>query len=309
MTVEILQWGCGNWGANVLRDLNGLGANVTVLVRGEESVRRAAEGGAARVVRSVDEVESADGVVVVTPSWHHADAIRASARLGCPIFCEKALVTDPSVETELVALCGERLFVMHKWRWHPGIEALCELAREGVLGEVHAVRSSRLGWGPFHEGVDGIDTLAPHDLSIVLAVLGSLPPVTAARGTRSAEGWCEFSALLAGDGPHAALECSTVSATRLRRVEVTGTLGSAVLPDTEAPAVELLLYGGDLGAEPDRREIPLAREWPLLRELRDFVDHCVGGPPPRAPAAEGFEVVRRIADLRAALDRGQTRPS
>ena len=289
----------------MLRDLVGLGASVTVVVRGEESERRARDGGAARVVRSVDEVERADGVVVVTPSWHHAEAIRASARLGCPIFCEKALVTDPSVEGELMELCGDRLFVMHKWRWHPGVEALGEVGREGVLGEVRGVRSTRLGWGPFHEGVDGVDTLAPHDLSIVIAVLGLLPPVVVASGTRSpvGAGWCEFSALLAGpDGPRAAVECSTVSATRLRRTEVTGTLGSAVLADTESPAVELLLHGGDFEAEPQRHEIPLAREWPLLRELRDFVEHCAGGPPPRAGAAEGFEVVRSIAELRAALE-------
>lgn len=305
MTLEILQWGCGSWGANVLRDLNGLGASVTVLARSGETVRRARDGGAARVVRSIDEVVRADGVVVVTPSWHHAEAIRASAPLGCPIFCEKALVTDPTVEPELMELCGDRLYVMHKWRWHPGIEALGELASEGVLGEVRGVRSTRLGWGPFHEGVDGVDTLAPHDLSIVIAVLGLLPPVAAASGTRSPDGagWCEFSALLAGpDGPRAAVECSTVSATRLRRAEVTGALGSAVLADTESPAVELLLHGGGFDADPRRREIPLAREWPLLRELRDFVEHCAGGPPPRAGAAEGFEVVRRIAELRAALE-------
>ena len=309
MTVEILQWGCGRWGVNVLRDLTDLGASVTVVARGEETARRAREGGAARVVRAIEEVDRTDGVVVVTPSWHHADAIRESARLGCPIFCEKALVTEPGVEDELMQLCGERLFVMHKWRWHPGIEALGELVREGALGEVRGLRSSRLGWGPFHENVDGLDTLAPHDLSIVIAVLGFLPPVAAATGTRSPDraGWCELSALLVeGDGPRAAVECSTVSATRLRRVEVTGTHGSAVLADSEAPVVELLLHGSDFAAEPERREIPLAPEWPLLRELRDFVNHCAGGPPPRADAAEGFAVVRRIAELRAALDGDQT---
>jgi hypothetical protein len=61
--------------------------------------------------------------------------------------------------------------------------------------------------------------------------------------------------------------------------------------------------------EPERREIPLAHDWPLLRELRDFVEHCAGGPPPRADAAEGFQVVRRIADLRAALGRDQASSS
>jgi hypothetical protein len=43
----------------------------------------------------------------------------------------------------------------------------------------------------------------------------------------------------------------------------------------------------------------------LLRELRTFVEHLQGGPPPRSSAAEGALVVSAIADLRslAGLDK------
>jgi predicted dehydrogenase len=106
--------------------------------------------------------------------------------------------------------------------------------------------------------------------------------------------------LFAGaNGPRLAVEISSVSAHPLRRVEVTGTLGSAVLPEPEAAAVELLVHDGDLERAPSRDRILLEREWPLLRELRDFVAHCEGGPPPRAAAEEGFAVVRAIAEVRS----------
>jgi hypothetical protein len=49
--------------------------------------------------------------------------------------------------------------------------------------------------------------------------------------------------------------------------------------------------------EPERRAI--STELPLLRELRAFVEHLDGGPPPRSSAAEGVEIVRRIAELRS----------
>ena len=146
LSVRILQWGCGKWGVNVLRDLTELGAEVTVLARSEATAERARAGGA-EVVFAVEDAGEVDGVVIVTPAQHHADAIRASAPLGCPIFCEKPLVTDPSVADELNDLCGDRLFVMHKWRWHPGIERLAELAADGTVGEVRGVRSTRLDWG------------------------------------------------------------------------------------------------------------------------------------------------------------------
>jgi predicted dehydrogenase len=184
MAPRILQIGCGHWGKNVLRDLVELGASVTVLARSEATAERARAGGAAAVVSGVAEAGEVDGAVVVTPAPHHAQAIEELAPLGVPIFCEKPLVTDPADGQRLLELCGERLFVMHKWRWHPGIEALARLAADGTLGTPAGVRSYRLGWGPFHFRVDSVDTLAPHDLSIAIAVLGHLPPV--ARPTR---GW------------------------------------------------------------------------------------------------------------------------
>jgi predicted dehydrogenase len=289
---------------NVLRDLTELGTEVTVLARSRATEERARAGGAA-VVFAVEDAGAVDGVVIVTPAQDHADSIRASAPFGCPIFCEKPLVTDPSVADELSDLCGDRLFVMHKWRWHPGVERLAALAAEGALGEVRGVRSTRLDWGSFHPGVDALDTALSHDLSIGYGILGSIPPVAAASGTEDARvpgGWSEASVLFAGaDGPRLAVEISSVSAQPLRRVEVTGTLGSAVLPDPEAEAVELLVHDGNLERAPRRERIPLEREWPLLRELRDFVAHCEGGPPPRATAEEGFAVVQAIAEVRAAL--------
>lgn len=101
--------------------------------------------------------------------------------------------------------------------------------------------------------------------------------------------------------PARSREASSVSAHPLRRVEVTGTLRSAVLAEPEAESIELLIHGGDLERPPSRERLPLEREWPFFRELRDFVAHCSGGPAPRATAAQGFAVVRAIADVRASL--------
>jgi predicted dehydrogenase len=302
---HVVQIGCGRWGRHVLRDLKLLGARVTVVARSDASVQRARAGAADAIVATLDDVDAADGAVVVTPAPDHARAILDAARLRCPIFCEKPLVTDPADESRLVEAAGDRLFVMHKWRWHPGIEALASLAASGELGAIEGVRTTRLGWGPFHFLVDAVDTLVPHDLSIAIAILGELPPVAFARGTPYPGlpgGYTEISAALAGPrGPRVTIDASSVSAHRQRRVEVTGTLGSAVLPDPEAEAVQVLLHGADFGAPPREERVELDREWPLIRELRDFVAHCGGGPPPRATAAEGFAVVRAIGALRAAL--------
>jgi hypothetical protein len=38
---------------------------------------------------------------------------------------------------------------------------------------------------------------------------------------------------------------------------------------------------------------------PLLRELRAFLEHLDGGPPPRSSAAEGTRIVEVVEGLRA----------
>ena len=67
----------------------------------------------------------------------------------------------------------------------------------------------------------------------------------------------------------------------------------AWLADAYADHIAVAPTGVD---EAERRIV--STELPLLRQLRVFVEHLDGGPPPRSSAAEGVEIVRRIAELR-----------
>jgi len=58
------------------------------------------------------------------------------------------------------------------------------------------------------------------------------------------------------------------------------------------PPVAVWSFGG----EAERR--PISSELPLLRELRAFVEHLEGGPPPRSSAAGGATIVQRVEQLR-----------
>jgi hypothetical protein len=65
-----------------------------------------------------------------------------------------------------------------------------------------------------------------------------------------------------------------------------------MLASPDAGAIEVFHEGAV-----ERR--PVSDEQPLLRELRAFLDHLSGGPPPRSSAAEGAETVAIIAGLLA----------
>jgi predicted dehydrogenase len=282
--------GCGNWGRHILRDLVALECQVTVVARSERSRADAAEGGAAGVVGSLGEVPPVDGFVIATPTTTHAEVAEEVLGRGVPVFVEKPLTDDAADAERLAATAPDRLFVMDKWRYHPGIELLGEIARSGELGRVVGLRTTRVGWGNPHGDVDAVWILAPHDLSIALEILGTVPPPRTAVAI-GLDGAAEGLIGVLGDQPWHALEVSSRTLDRRREVSLVCEDGVAFLPDGYSDHVLVAT-----GPEPEKRSI--STELPLLRELRAFVEHLAGGPPPRSSAFEGAEIVKTVGELR-----------
>ena len=281
--------GCGDWGRLILRDLVALGCEVTVAARSDGTRAVATDGGAARFVTRIGELAGADGIVVATPTTAHAAVTEAALEHGVPVFVEKPLTDDPDDAERLAGAAPDRLFVMDKWRYHPGVELMAEIARDRELGDVVGLRTTRVGWGNPHD-VDAVWILAPHDLSIALEVFGFVPAPKSAVALEL-DGTAEGLVGLLGDRPWHALEVSARSPERRREVTLVCEDGVAVLPGGYSDHVLVAT-----GAEPERR--PISTELPLLRELRAFVQHLSGGPPPRSSAREGADIVRAISELR-----------
>jgi predicted dehydrogenase len=290
--------GCGAWGRHILRDLVSLGCEVPVVARSDASIARARDGGAIEIVRAIAELPPVDGLVVATPTSTHADVLDTALALGVPVFVEKPLCPDPAPATRLAAEAVDRLFVMDKWRYHAGVLELGAIARgeRHELGSVRGLRTSRFGWGQAHDDVDAAWVLAPHDLSIAIEIVGRLPPVVAAVGQRGPLGLVSLVGLLADETVWVALEVSERSPRRERRIELHCDGGVAVLADGWDGHVTLTRTAPDGSAVDERVETP--GELPLQAELRSFVEHLRGGPPPRSSAAEGALVVETIARLR-----------
>ena len=292
--LDVALVGCGHWGRHILRDLVALGGRVTVVARSEESRGRAREGGAARVVPTVAELPEVAGIVVATPTPSHADVIDALLPRRVPLFVEKPLASDAARARAIAEVAGDRVFVMDKWRYHPGVAELARIARTGELGPLLGVRSKRLQWSNPHPGLDCDWHLLPHDLAIFLEIAGRLP---AARSAVYETVGGEVTGVvgLLGDAPWLAVEVSTRYPRHFREVALHARDGVALLGDAYADAIEIRRWPLD-GAPPERR--PVGRELPLLLELRAFLEHLRGGPPPKSAASEGAAIVATIAALR-----------
>jgi predicted dehydrogenase len=297
--------GCGRWGRHIARDLLQLGCRV-IAVDVSDAARQAAVAqgafAACPTLVDYDGYDRLDGVVVAGPTRLHAQLTSAALDLGVPVFVEKPMTDDLSSAEELVSKGADRLFVMHKWHYHPGIEALADLARSGDLGTVYGVTSSRVG-SVHPSDTDMLWLLAPHEITIGACVLGGYPArVEAVAEIVGGELTGIDVAAHCDDGRWHHWTISTRPEAVSRQVVVVGSHGQALFPSPYSPHVDVRTIdttdSGDGDGEA-RRLIAVDQEPPLLRELRCFRDHLLGGPPPPTSAADGLEVVRTIVAIRA----------
>ena len=296
--------GCGAWGSLILRDLVALDAAVTVVARSAVSRARAEQHGAAAIVDTLAGLAATSpaGVVVATPSATHATIAMAllAALPEAPLYVEKPLATSTADARRMLAAGAGRLFVMDKWRYHAGVQALADAARERTHGPVLGLQCERLGWGT-RPDVEGVAWhLLPHDFAIVDEILGAVPPLRGAQVHRRQGVVTGATALLGGD-PWVECRVSAQHPLRIRRVQLV--CRDAVLMLADALDDHLVVARGPLDAgdrTPALERLPIDTRMPLLAELAAFVAFVRGdGPPPKTPAAEAMTAVERIEEVLA----------
>ena len=289
--------GCGRWGQHILRDLVELGCNVSV-VDAEASAREHAIGhGAQRVSAALEGLGPLDGIVIATPAATHAGMVEAALEFDVPLFCEKPLALRADEAASVAARAHGRLFMMDKWRYHPGVEALRDLARSGEIGTVVGLRTTRIGWSPAQVDSDPVWTLLPHDLSIALEILGFVPEPRLAVAELVARRPVGLSAVL-GEQPWFIVEAGGASPVERREIRLTCSEAVAVLPDAYSDHLRLLSPDPRAGVAPVRGTRSIAVEPPLLRELRAFLAYLGGGAPPRSSVSDGLRVASLVLRLR-----------
>ena len=235
------------------------------------------------------------GVVVATSTGAHAAMVEALLDRDIPLYVEKPLTDDVAAARRIVERAGERVFVMDKWRYHEGIQALKRIAVDQELGGVRGLRATRVSWGNAHLDTDVVWTLAPHDLAIYQEIVGPLPPPRAALEHRVGGELAGLFGLL-GHDPWLALEVSAQHEKR-RETRLHCDRGVAILAGGYADHVKILRSDGSVGEPVIERRV-ISQAMPLLEELRAFVAHLNGGPPPRSSADDGLAVVETLAALR-----------
>lgn len=295
--------GVGPWGAHILRDLKTLGAVVHAVANSDASIARATTGGAETIVRAPELLpQSCAGFVIANRTISHLDAIETLLPRGKSIFSEKPLGTDVQRMRALPRTAERLVFVMHKWRYHPGVLALAQMAREQMYGPLLGLRTFRTGWGNPHPDVNSLWILAPHELSIALEITGEIPQLVSAFADPLWPGAdAAIAYLRTVTGVPVVLETSSAHSIPVRRVIARFQDAVCVLDSADYTALSVARF-----PDGERTVVRVSDELPLIAELRCFIAHVQGGKPPVTSLQDEIRIVETISAIEAHLGRQTT---
>ena len=179
-------------------------------------------------------------VVVATPAPTHFELARRALLAGKHVLVEKPLATSLSAAQDLTILAaarGQTLMVGHVYVYHPVVRRLAELMAGGDLGEIVCVASERTN--PTGTPADGsvLWNLAPHDLSIIVHLLGADARWVSARSPGLARAGPEevvFLAIELASGALVEVQVSWIAPTKARRMTFIGSAAIAVFDELAA---------------------------------------------------------------------------
>ncbi|KQZ14376.1 MULTISPECIES: Gfo/Idh/MocA family protein [unclassified Mesorhizobium] len=307
MKPRIAVLGCGYWGSNHIRTLKGLGALHAV---SDVNFARA-EGFASEQDCLAIEPEQLfarddiDAIVMALPPQFHADMAVRAVTNGKDVLVEKPIaLTVPDAERAVQAAKdnGRVFMVGHVLRFHPAFEKLKSLVDEGELGTVRYIHSHRLGLGKFHTENDALWDLAPHDLSMILAITGTEPVEVRGEGAALLDHLSDFAHLHMRfpNGLRGHLFASRLNPYRERRLTVVGEKAMAVFDDVEPWERKLAVYRHAVWQDSghwaftanEPAYVPVSNGMPLTRELEHFIQCIETRAEPRTDGEEAIRVLR-----------------
>ncbi len=299
--------GCGAWGRNLVRNFAELGALTGIVDHHEDNAAElvARHGGAHLTFEAALANPAVTAMAIATPPAQHYALAKRALEAGKHVFVEKPLALDMEEARELCALAerlDRRLMVGHILQYHPAFMRLQELVREGRLGRLHSLSARRMNLGRIRREEDVMWDLAPHDISMVLALIGADPDrVTAIGGCHLRPDIADTASLYLGfaGGEQAGVTVSWLHPVKEHRLVVIGSEAMAVFDDGEPWERKLVLFphrvewrdGAPIPVRGEPVPVEVAPAEPLREECRHFLDCVRTGARPRTDGREGLRVM------------------
>jgi predicted dehydrogenase len=320
--VEVAVVGIGGWGKNLARNYGQIpDANLRYICDLDQAKldQAARQYPGTRLTRSFDELlqdPALNAIVIATTAPSHYALCKQALLAGKDVYVEKPFVLSVEEANELISL-GERhkriIMVGHLLEYHPVVNRLKDMIRNGELGQVYYVYAQRLNLGTVRGDENALWNFAPHDISSILYMLGQEPTDVSARGQCYLQKDIEdvvFLSLNFGNRAMAHIQVSWLDPHKTRKITIVGSRKMAVFDDLEA-SEKLRVYdkGAHVSTDYDSFAeyvglrfgdilVPYIKvSEPLRLECLHFLE-CVKTR--RRPVSDGYDGLRVVKVLDAA---------
>lgn len=310
--------GCGYWGPNLARTFNQLPEASLVALCDKNWARLAHMRKLYGDTAAYDDCLSMlghpglDAVVISTPLRSHHSLAKSSLLAGKHVFVEKPIASTSRECEELVAIAKESnliLMVGHTYLFSGAFEKIAEIIQSGDIGDICYINCQRLNLGLFQQDINVAWDLAPHDLSIILQIMGELPLTVNCQGNahifNGAQDVINMS-LTFSNNRFATIQSSWLEPNKVRQMTFVGTRKMIVFNDIE-PLEKLRIYDVRVERPPYYDDlckfqcsyhygdcyIPRIDQCePLVTMSKHFINCIINQQVPKSCGMKGHEIVR-----------------
>jgi predicted dehydrogenase len=322
--------GCGYWGPNLIRNFRALPDCNLKIVCDLNPARLQHLGSLyPEVERTTDYGHMLNGVnlhavVIATNVKTHFPLAKAALLAGKHTFIEKPMTGSVEHCEELVDIAGKKGLVLmtgHTFLYSPVIRKIKEIIDKGEIGEIRHICARRLNLGLFQKDINAAWDLAPHDLSIILHLMGKMPESVNCCGSAHLTPGIEnvtTMCLAFSDRRSAVIQSSWIEPRKVREMTIVGNKGMIVYDDL-APLEKIRVHDMRVERPPyydtfgefqyayhygDMYAPYIKQEEPLKTECQHFLDCIRHGATPVSCGTRGTELVRILAASSESLQNG-----
>jgi UDP-2-acetamido-3-amino-2,3-dideoxy-glucuronate N-acetyltransferase len=311
--------GAGYWGKNLVRTFYNTGCLKIVCDKNKDLLKDY-EKKYSDVLFTEDyssiflESNKIKSVVVSTPAEKHFEIVKDCLLFGKNVFVEKPLSLNVEDGEKLVSLAKEKnliLMVGHILQYHPAIVKLKELIDSGELGKIQYIYSNRLNFGKIRSEENILWSFAPHDISVILKLLGEFPTSVQVSGgeylqTNIAD--VTISSFEFKSGVKGHVFVSWLHPFKEQKLVVVGNKKMAVFDDVCSD--KLLIYphiidwknGFPVASKALPEKISIEQNEPLMTECKHFIDCVNENKTPSTDGNEGLRVLRVLQACQESLN-------
>lgn len=311
---NVIVVGSGHWGKNLVRNFYELDSLAGVVEVSPPLQQRFQEQYSdVPLLTSYDEALESDvsAIVLATPAPTHYALAMAALTAGKDVFVEKPMTLHAAEARELTAYAdvhGQILMVGHLLLYQPAIAWMRNYLASGKAGNVQHVATHRLNLGKVRTTENVWWSLAPHDISIVLDLLGNpqLSQVSASGYTRLQESIADevHADLAFTSGQTAHLHCSWQWPLKQRGTTVIADRQMLVYDEIQqSVTIHNKMVDSDLSiVDTGTTMVNIADEQPLRLECEHFLTCLSTRQIPHSDGQNGVDVVNILEQVQEALN-------